>query len=72
MRTMEQVSLEMGLVCIMSMYHEMLGSKDVITWSELLVPIPMGKDVKFIQPLVPQGEPPLLLLVVNVFRINRT
>ena len=62
----------MGLVGFMSMDHEMLGSKDVMARSELLVPIPMSKDVKFIQPLLPQGEPPPLLLVVNVFPINRT
>lgn len=55
----------MGLVCIMSMDHEMLGSKDGMTRPELLVPISMGKDVQFIQPLP-------LLLVVNMFRINRS
>ena len=40
--------MEMRLVCIMSMDHEMLGSKDVMTRPELLVPISMGKDVQFI------------------------
>jgi len=53
------------------MDHEVLGSKDVMTRSELLVPISMGKDVQFIRPLVPQGDPLPLLLVVNMFRINR-
>jgi hypothetical protein len=56
----------------MSMDHEMLESKDFMTRPELLVPISMGKDVQFIQPLVPQGEPLPLLLVVNMFRINRS
>jgi hypothetical protein len=56
----------------MSMDHEMLGSKDVMTRPELLVPISMSKDVKLIQPLVRQGESLPLFLVVNMFRINRS
>ena len=56
----------------MSMDHEVLESKDVMTRPELPVPISMAKDVQFIQPPVLQRNPPRLLLVVNMIRLIRS